>query len=376
MANVKILIVEDERIVAKGIEKSLKKLDYIVIGSVASGEEAVRKAAETQPDLILMDVRLRGNLDGIEAAEQIRANFDIPVIYLTAYADENTLQRAKLTEPFGYIVKPFDERDLHAAIEVALRRRLSEVAIRVALQKEKELSELKSRFWSMVAHEFRNPMTSILSSAQLLERHNRELPEERRREYLYVIQRSVEAMDQLLNDVLALGKAEGGRLEFRPAPLDLESFCWGLIEELQFTTSSDHHIVFVSQGQCVDVCLDANLLRHILSNLLSNAIKYSPRGGNVYLELSCPNEEAVFQVRDTGIGIPPADQLHMFEAFHRAENVGRIPGTGLGLTMVQKCLELHRGQISVNSELGAGTVFTVKLPLNRDLLVANQPLSH
>ncbi|GAB1544421.1 hypothetical protein NUACC21_70970 [Scytonema sp. NUACC21] len=361
MADARILIVEDERIVAKDISKRLKNLGYVVVAAVSSGEEAIEKAAETRPDLVLMDIRLKGKMDGIKASEQIRAEFNIPVIFLTAYADEKTLQRAKVTEPFGYIVKPFDERELYAAIEVALRRRMSEEAVRVALNKEKELSELKSRFWSMVVHEFRRPMTSILASAQLLEHHSPELPEVKKREYLYLIQESVRAMENLLNDVLAVGKAEGGKLEFAPALLDLENFCQGLVEEMQFSADQSHRIIFTNHDECTTACLDQKLLWHILSNLLSNAIKYSPQASNIYLELFCPNGEVIFQVKDTGIGIPREEQEYVFKPFHRGENVGKIPGTGLGLTLVKKCLDLHGGEITVQSEVGVGTTFTVKL---------------
>jgi signal transduction histidine kinase len=363
MTRARILVVEDERIVAKDISKRLSDLGYKVVASVSSGEAAIETAREAQPDLVLMDVQLKGQVDGIEAAEKIRLDYNIPVIYLTAYADENTLQRAKVTEPFGYIIKPFDERDLHAAIEIALRRRLAESAVRVALEKERELGELKSRFWSMVAHEFRRPMTDISASAQLLEQYSHQLPEAKRREYLYLIQEAVRSMDGLLNDVLAVSRAERGGLKFEPAALNLEQFCRHLVEEMKFTSGESHPLILTMHGQCDEVCLDKQLLRHILSNLLSNAIKYSPEGGTVYLDLTCSENRAVFQVRDTGIGIPPSDRQHLFESFYRAENVGDIPGTGLGLTMVKTCLELHGGQISVESEVGAGTTFTVILPL-------------
>jgi signal transduction histidine kinase len=361
MAAEKILVVEDERIVARDIEKRLKKLGYVVSASVASAEAAIEKVAELRPDLVLMDIRLKGLMDGIEAAEHIRTEFETPVIYLTAYADEATLQRAKATEPFGYIVKPFDERDLHVAIEVALRRQLSETAIRVALEKEKELSELKSRFWSMAAHEIRNPMTSILGCAQMLE-HGSNLPEERRREFLYMIQQSVRRMDQLLNDLLAIGRVEGGSLTFEPAPLDVEQFCQRLVEEIQFSAGAHQRIEFHCQGNCERVCLDQKLLRHTLTNLLSNAIKYSPGSSPVYFDLVCTDEHIRMQVRDTGIGIPPEAQQHLFEPFQRASNVGKIPGTGLGLTMVKRCVDLQYGQIAVESEVGMGTTFIVQLP--------------
>lgn len=361
MAGERILVVEDERVVARDIEKRLKKLGYSVPASVASGAEALQKVVEFQPDLVLMDIQLKGSLDGIATAEQIRTDFDIPVIYLTAFADEDTLQRAKATEPFGYIVKPFDEKDLHVTIEVALRRRLAEAAIRVALEKEKELSELKSRFWSMIIHEFRNPLTSILSSAQLLEAHGHRLSEERKQEYLGMIQSSVRAINQLMNDTLTLAQTEKRNLQFSPDAVDLEEFCQGIVEETQFGLDSAHNIIFTHQGNCSNACIDRKLLWHILTNLLSNAVKYSPQGGNVYLDLACTDCEVIFRVRDEGIGIPSETRNHLFEPFHRAENVGTIPGTGLGLTLVRKCLDLHSGSIEVESEVGKGSTFTVHL---------------
>jgi len=367
MAYAKILIVEDEKIVAKDIERSLKSLGYVVVAAVASAQEAIQQTQALQPDLILMDIMLRGSMDGIEAAEQIRSGFDIPIIFLTAYADESTLQRAKITEPFGYIIKPFDERDLHTSIEIALRRRLAEAAVRVALDKERELSELKARFWAMAAHQFRNPMSVISSAAQLLERHHHEIAEDRRREVLYRIRTAVDSMNQLLDDVLNIGRAQGGKLDFHPISLNLVEFCRALIEEVQFTAGTNHSIQFSNRDLCVGACLDPKLLRHILSNLLSNAIKYSPQGGSIVVELACPQQKAVFHVKDQGIGIPSADLQHLFEAFHRASNVGAIPGTGLGMTMVKRCLDLHGGEITVHSAVGIGTTITVTLPLSSSI---------
>ncbi|NJL44834.1 MAG: hybrid sensor histidine kinase/response regulator [Leptolyngbyaceae cyanobacterium SM2_3_12] len=356
-----ILIVEDERIVARDIEKRLKKLGYRVSASVASGEEALLQVAITLPDLILMDIQLKGTLDGIQTAEQIYASQGIPVVFLTAYADEDTLQRAKVTEPFGYIVKPFDERDLHAAVEVALRRRIAEAAIRVALEKEQELSELKSRFWSMVIHEFRNPLTCILSTAQLLELDDPRLTEERRHEYLSMIQNSVRVMNELMNDTLSIARAESSEMAFNPQPLDVEDFCYRLVEEMRFSVGSSRSIQLKVKGCSQTISLDQKLLWHILVNLLSNAIKYSPEDSTVTLEVICTEGTAIFKVKDAGIGIPPVDQERLFQPFHRATNVGKLPGTGLGLTLVKKCVDLHGGDIIVDSRVNAGTTFTVSL---------------
>lgn len=235
--------------------------------------------------------------------------------------------------------------------------------IRQALEKEKELSSLKSRFVTMASHEFRTPLTTILSSAELLEKYANKLVQEKKLQHLHRIQASVKHMTELLNNVLLIGKAEAGKLQFTPVPLDLAQFCRDLVEELQLGTGSNHTIAFASLGECSTACMDEKLLRHILSNLLSNAIKYSPAGGTVNFELICNQGEAIFLVQDQGIGIPAADQAQLFNSFHRASNVGTISGTGLGLAIVKKSVDSHGGKITVKSEIGVGTTFTVTLPL-------------
>ncbi|NEQ24393.1 MAG: PAS domain S-box protein [Microcoleus sp. SIO2G3] len=262
-------------------------------------------------------------------------------------------------------------------------RKQAEAEIRNALQKEKELNELKSCFVSTTSHEFRTPLTTILSSAELLEHYSQKWSEDKKRSHLQRIQNMVQHMTQLLNDVLLIGKAEAGKLEFNPAPLDLAQFCLSLVEEFQLGKASTQDVitkasvVFVSgqnlnsgtSGELallskpVSTCMDEKLLRHIFSNLLSNAIKYSPSGSTVRWELNLTDTKAIFQIQDQGIGIPPKDQARLFESFHRASNVGQIPGTGLGLAIVKKAVELHKGTIQVRSELGVGTTFIVTLPL-------------
>ena len=255
------------------------------------------------------------------------------------------------------------EDEIIAIVRDITKRKRAEADIRNALEKEKELSELKSRFVSMTSHEFRTPLTTILSSAELLESYSHKWTEKKKLEHLQRIQAAVKHMTQLLNDVLLIGKAEAGKLEFNPLPLDLAAFCHNLVEEMQLGTSS-HIIDFRIQEQCINACMDEKLLRHILSNLLSNAIKYSPQGRTVHFALVSEQEEAIFYIQDEGIGIPTADQAQLFNSFHRASNVGTISGTGLGLAIVKKSVDLHSGKIAVTSEVGVGTKFTVTLPLN------------
>ena len=383
MSTANILIVEDESIIALDIQNSLIKAGYAVVGLAACADEALDLAAQFMPDLVLMDIRLRGEIDGVEAAEKIRSEFHLPVVYLTAHADENTLQRAKISEPFGYILKPFEDRELITTIEIALSRHKAEVAIRLALEKEKELNQLKSRFVSVVSHEFRNPLNAILFSTELLERYDSELSAERKHGYLQRIQMSVRRMSQLLNNVLTIGETESGNLPFNPQPIDLLQFCQDIIDELQLSGSphcsiqlSHNHTNFLLFENLSFLCLDEKLLRHILTNLLSNAIKYSPQGKNIEFNLTYNKKDVVFRVQDYGIGIPRSDQSRLFESFYRASNVKAIPGTGLGLSIVKQCVDLHGGTIEVISEVKTGTTFIVTLPLKHYQSTYEENLSH
>ncbi|HEY9693870.1 MAG TPA: ATP-binding protein [Oculatellaceae cyanobacterium] len=249
-------------------------------------------------------------------------------------------------------------------------RKLAEEEIHNALTKEKELSQLKSRFITIASHEFRTPLTTILSAAQALRTYFHNWTEEKKFAYLQYIEDAVEHMSGLLNDVLVIAKAEAGKLEFSPLEMDLVEFCSELTEEIQLNDSNRHKINFIICSNCFGVSassvladMDENLLRQIFSNLLANAIKYSPSDSAVQFKLTCENDYAIFQIQDSGIGIPLKDQKLLFDPFHRAENVGNIPGTGLGLTIVKNSCSLHGGSISVDSEVGKGTTFTVILPL-------------
>ncbi len=244
-------------------------------------------------------------------------------------------------------------------------RKQAEREIRKALAKEKELNELKSRFVSMTSHEFRTPLSTILSSAELLECYSEGWTEIEKQEQLQMIQVAVQQMTHLLDDVLLLGKAEAGKIRVQPVLVDLETFCQMLIAEMQRNAGTQHQLLFLQKSECPPlVYQDEKLLRQILTNLLANAIKYSPEGGQIELELTCDAEQAIFRVQDEGIGIPESDLPRLFESFHRAMNVGRLPGTGLGLAIVKRCVDALGGKISVVSEESVGTVFVVTLPLN------------
>jgi signal transduction histidine kinase len=239
----------------------------------------------------------------------------------------------------------------------------AEEEIRNALAKEKELGELKSRFVSMASHELRTPLTTILSSVELIELYNHQLTDQKRRAAFARIKTAIRTMTHLMDDVLAIGRAESGRLAFNPAPIDLMHLCRDVAEEIQLGVGASHIIDFSHSGVCPDAHADERLLRHILTNLLSNAVKYSPQTTAVRFTLNCRGDDAVFHVEDSGIGIPEDDQARLFETFHRAGNVGNIPGTGLGLAIVKRAVDLHGGTITFVSRPDSGAAFTVTLPI-------------
>lgn len=481
-----ILVVEDETIIALNLKENLESLGYVVVGIAACGEKAVEKATQLRPDLVLMDIWLKGSMDGIQAAQQIWESLCIPVIYLTGHSDQSTLERAKITAPFGYILKPVKERELSVAIAIALQRyereqllsailrgmgdgvivvdqehriqslnpmaesltgwqvsearereltevlnlvdeqtqqpvdnpvtavlqqdaiiylqdntlliskngttipigdsvapikdnkgaiagavvvfrdiserKRAEEAMRQQLEKERQLNQLQAQFIRTVSHEYRTPLSVILACSQLLEGNVDGLDREKQLRNCQKIQISVKYMVGLLENVWLFKEVESGQLKFNPSPLNLERFCRQIVEEYQLIASQGQEIQFMCRNKNPTAYIDQKLLQLILGNLLSNALKYSPDGGTVSLTLTCKTNRVIFQVRDYGIGIPLEEQLHIFNPFHRAANVDTIRGTGMGLAIVKKVVDLHGGKISVKSKVGVGTTFSVILP--------------
>lgn len=380
MPPTKILVVEDEQLVANDLREMLEHLGYQVPRLVASGEEAVELVTAVCPELVLMDIRLKGEMDGVSAAEQIQSRCQVPIVYLTANTDPYTLDRVKATHPFGYILKPFDEVSLSTTIEIALARYQGQQQIQRALleceqskRTVEQQNEFRAQFMSMATHEFRNPLVAIRFATEILQRYGNQLPLEKQQRHLQRIQAAVDTLRLLLEDMLVLEQTGYLRLQFAPEAIDLVLFCQEQIELFQATTEPKFQFIFSTQAQSCVANGDPRLLWHLLNNLLSNAVKYSPNGGAIVLTLDCSDNTAVLQVQDQGIGIPPEAQAKLFEPFYRAANVGSIPGTGLGLAIVKQCLDRHGGQIAISSTPAQGTTFTVTLPRNHAIDLA-EPL--
>ncbi len=242
-------------------------------------------------------------------------------------------------------------------------RRQAEDDIRQTLERQRELNVLRSRFVAMTSHEFRTPLAAIFSSAELLRHYEERLPAGERRELLQSIESAVRRMEQMLNRILLIGRAEAEMLEFAPRPCDLKALCERFVREArQQHPQARSAIELVWELAPGTVLCDEKLLSHMFGNLLSNALKYSPAGGPVRFAVSRRADRLCFCVQDEGIGIPENEQADMFDSFHRASNVGDIEGTGLGLSIVKKSVELHGGTITVQSRAGAGTQFCILLP--------------
>lgn len=243
------------------------------------------------------------------------------------------------------------------------RQKEYEMLLKSSLEKEVELSEMKSRFISTTSHEFRTPLTSVLSSTELLQRYGKNWKDSKRDEHFNRIISSVEYLTNLLDDVLTISRTESGKISFKPEQINLLSISENCIQDSNPLKTLNHSFFFNYLSSKKDFFLDPKLVRFILNNLLSNAYKYSPNGGSIELIIDANNKDVIIEVKDQGIGIPKNELSKIFESFYRTKSVAGISGTGLGLAIIKRAVDLHGGELFVESELGCGTVFTIKLPI-------------
>lgn len=254
------------------------------------------------------------------------------------------------------------ERTVALESEVAARLR-AERELLSALANERELNQIKDSFVSMVSHEFRTPLEVILSSSNILDRYLDRLSPARRKNQLSAIRKAVGRMSDLIEEVLTIGKFNAGRMTCSPSPVDILDLCRRLVVEVETAASREGCIQLETTDQEGEAWADERLMEHILSNLLSNAVKFSPAGSKVKFDVARRGDSAEFSVEDRGVGIPYEDQGRLFTAFHRGNNVGQVSGSGLGLVIVKRCVDLHGGTIAFHSIPGQGTRFIVTLPL-------------
>jgi two-component system sensor kinase FixL len=234
--------------------------------------------------------------------------------------------------------------------------------LNIELEKERELRDLKNRFISMMSHDLKSPLAAIrLANSMLRNYGDRSTPEEKAETY-DAIDQQVEHLTEMINDVMIISQQDFTGAELDRQIVDLETYCRDIIEELQLAYRMKRTLNFSGTDRRVEARIDVKLMRRALTNLLTNAIKYSPEGTPVNMELAHADCQAIIKISDQGIGIPLQDLPHLFEPFNRGSNVGAIQGTGLGLAIAKQAVELHGGTINVESELGKGTTFTIILP--------------
>lgn len=237
----------------------------------------------------------------------------------------------------------------------------SQIEIQEALQKEKQLNEIKSRFMSIASHEFRTPLSTVLSSASLLSKYSTGEDQPKRERHIEKIKSSVRSLNGILEDFLSLGKLEEGKISIHTEEFDVQEFIFSIVEEMNPLLKTNQHLSVDHKGFSKAVS-DKRLIKNILINLITNAIKFSDEGSTVQLNVSAAEDVISFEVIDRGIGIPKDEFEHLFSSFYRARNAVNIQGTGLGLHIVKRYLELLQGEIQVETEVGKGSKFSIQIP--------------
>ncbi len=368
MKKKQILIVEDERIVAVDIKMSLQRLGYSVPGTAVSGEEAVKKAEKIRPDLVLMDIVLEGEMDGIEAASAISSRFDIPVVYLTAYADKKMLERAKVTEPFGYILKPFEDKELLSIMEIALYKHMMERKLKKTQQELIQSEKLAAlgRFSSGIAHEIKNPLGIILGGSEFLEMKLPKVDSEVKTA-INKIKESTFRANTIVQDLLKFSRPSALKTE-RINPKDLIRETLSLFKYRTPLINIKIQTHFAKEKMYLEV--DKNQMQQVFFNLLMNAIEAMPKGGAIMIktykmapsESSLADKLCVIEVADTGEGIPKKNLERIFEPFFTTKRERK--GTGLGLSMTKMIVNNHKGDLAIESISGKGTTAQIVLPFH------------
>ena len=392
---IKVLLVDDDeedyiitRDILSEISNRKYKLDWV--SNLIDAEKAISRK---EHHVYLIDYRL-GPDDGLELIRlSVDKGLDAPMILLTGQGDlaidelamqagaadylvKGTIVPYQLERSIRYSINDYNlireikqlNQDLEQRVEERTHE-LEEAIVKLdesrnelveALEKEKELNEMKSRFVTMASHEFRTPLSTILSSTSLLDKYT-DQDIDKRKKHIGRIKSSVKNLVEILESFLSLSKLEEGRIETNPVYFDLDKFTEELVEDISTIAIEGQQIVFNYEGD-TNIFLDKQILHNVLINLISNAIKYSPANKNIYFETRVDSDEIIFEIRDEGIGIPEEEQKHLFERFFRARNAINVQGTGLGLHIVKKYVDLLGGEISFKSSTETGTVFKINIP--------------
>ncbi len=366
-----ILVIEDDPILRGEVVEWLTFEGYAVL-SAADGRAGLDLACAHQPDLIVCDIMMP-QLDGYQVLIALRTQPDtanIPLIFVTARVTHADLRQGMQLGADDYLTKPFTHSELLQAIRVRLAKKAAQdqayqrtlAQVQQALTQEQEGRLLRTKLMALFAHDFRNPITAILLANDVLYTQSERLDPNQRVAHSKRIKGAALQLTRMLDEVLLVAQLETAQWELQLEPLALGQWLQQLVEDFRIMSGENHPILLESQLMA-PLLMDARLFRHIVANLLSNALKYSPVGSPVRVLVDSAADQCRLQVQDQGIGIPAVDQPRLFEAFQRASNVGKAPGTGLGLALVKQAVTFLGGSIQVESQVGQGTTVTVLLPL-------------
>ncbi len=375
-----VILVVDDTPQNLSLMCELLEQDY-TLKLATSGPRALKIATTgAPPDLILLDIMMP-EMDGYEVCRLLKADpatADIPIIFVTALADIENEEKGFALGAVDYITKPVSPSIVRARVRTHIhikdtrdhleqRNRDDRERFEQAIGQQVQLNALKSSYLSMATHEFRTPLTSILSAQELLLHSADKIAAEERGEMLHDIGNAVQRMMSMIDDVLEMGRAEVDLHKLVAKPLDLEVLLRHIAGEVTTAyslrgTSPLSPILLEVAPAATAVVADERLLRHIFSNLLFNAVKYTIDGSEVRVRVTHTDGGIRAEISDHGIGVPGPDLSRLFGTFFRASNVGKIPGTGLGLAIVKRAVETHGGRIEVTSEQSKGSCFVVTLP--------------
>jgi signal transduction histidine kinase len=398
-----ILIVEDDIVAATLLKKTLVDLGHSVVGVAMEGRHAIQMAREKQPQLMMVDYQLEDDLNGADVTRKVMEEQSVAVIYVTSKSDKETLDSIAQTNPDGYILKPFNRKEIGMVINTVLEkfnqqrilnslntelglkvemtneelkksldklqievelRKEAEVRLKEALKREKEFSDIKSRLAASISHEFKTPLTSILSSTQILQMRNEgSANEEANNKHLMRIEESTIHLKKILSNILYIensGLEDAGNSE---TIIELKDFVETVISEVSNEFAESSPVTLNIHNAPETISTYAELLKQILINLTSNAIKYSPKSSPVAVNVTGKRDELIFEFIDQGIGIPKEDHKHLFQYFFRAKNTSTIGGNGLGLAITKNFATIINADLTFVSEQNKGTTFTLRLPI-------------
>lgn len=364
----KILIAEDEFITSNELRTLLTKLGYTKIETAFDGAEIIEKVETYRPDLVLMDINLgRGvgenTIDGIDISSIIQLNHNIPIIYITAYADKNTLERAKLTKPYAYILKPFEERELSIAIEIALYKHETERKLEDANKQLKKTNQVKDKLFSIIAHDLKSPFSGLLGVSQALKDNYSNTSPEELLKSATIIHNTVNHTYNLLENLLTWSRIQIDKLPFDPKKYKIKPIVQDVLMLARYSGADKKNIKVEMEikPEELEVYIDKDMVQTVYRNLVSNAVKYTESGkkitiGSIYHE---HHDKVLCFVKDEGIGISENTKKKIFKVENHFSTKGLEGerGTGLGLVLCQEFVEKNGGEIWVESSEGKGSIF-------------------